>query len=288
MNKPIIRWTIGHVIKSGYEILDHSIKSIRKLYSNQFEYYVCYNDTDEKEIEKLKKIHKINFIKQKWEDCPIDGIDLPEKVEEITKQKLNGSFWKICPPRLSKDTHEIILDNDLIFLKKPKIIEEFLSANNKNLIIKDSNIYLGSYKDLFINEKQGYNSGFIGLHPGYDFEKDIVKNYKINKNKKNLKYGEEQGLLMYSLYNTNPLIGSSEDFVGLHPDVVYFNCISNKFFEYAQDKINDKEKNKYIKLTTSLLKKILKEAEVVHFLGSNRKKHDAWNYYKNTLNKFLY
>jgi signal peptidase I len=278
MKKPIIRWTIGHVKKSGYEILSNSIKNIKKLYSDEFEYCVCHNDADKKEMENLKKTHKVNFIEQKWEDCPIKNLKRPKKIDEKTKQKINGSFWKICPPRLSKDTHEIILDNDLIFLKKPKIIEEFLSVNNKNLIIKDSNIYLGIYEHLFDNEKQGYNSGVIGLHPGYDFQNDIIKNIVFIEGEENLNYGQEQGLLMYSLYKTNPLIGSSENFVGIHPDIIYLNCISGS--DYILDKQNDTEKNKFIKLNKNLLKKVFNDADVVHFLMSNRKRHKAWEYFK--------
>jgi hypothetical protein len=278
--KPIIRWTIGYAkTKNSYQILNESIKNINKLYGDSFEYFVCfndldcYNDVDSTIFFKLKsKFKNIKFIRQKWTDCPLE-IEIPNEIDYETEQKLNGSLWKICPPRLSLDSHEIIIDNDLIFLKKPKIINDFLTGN-KNLIIKDSNLYMGSYENenVFKNEKQGYNSGVIGLCPGYDFKSDIINNFK--KNTKFLNYGEEQGLLMYTLYKTNPLIGSSINFVGIHPTKIYLNCLEENF-------INNINKDKAINLQEKILEKIFSTAESVHFLMSNRKeRHLAWEFYK--------
>lgn len=286
--KPIIRWTIGNIVSnSGYEILQSSIKSILNLYSDKFDYFVCYNDVDKNKIQSIKnKFNNVTFIKQKWQDCPIT-LSIPNKIDNVTNQKLNGSFWKICPPRLRLNTHELILDNDLIFLKKPKIIEEFLSSN-KNLIIKDSNIYLGSYTKLFVNEKQGYNSGVIGLSPGYDFSKDIIENFKLISYKDELDYGEEQGLLTYCLFKTNPLIGSAEDFVGIHPRIVFLNSLSKKFSnQIALEKIKDTNKDRFIRLNKNILKKIFSQAEVVHFLRSNKENHFPWSFYKTMKKNFI-
>jgi hypothetical protein len=283
MKKPIIRWTIGNAnLNSSYEILTESIKSIIKLYSNNFKYFVCYNEVKIDKINKIKKkFENVNFLEQNWRNCPINIYE-PKIIENKTKQKLNGSFWKICPPRLSTNNHEIFLDNDLIFLRKPKIINEFLNLNNKNLIIQDSKIYLGKFEKLIKNEKQGYNSGVFGLHPGYNFEKEIINNIDILdlSKEKNLSYEEEQGLLMYTLCCTNPLIGASDHFVGIHAEKVYLNSISDKFFEYKLEKIKDVDKNKFVKIDMNIIKKIFSEAFVVHFLESNRKEHKAWKYFR--------
>jgi hypothetical protein len=283
--KPIIRWTVGSVEKSGYEILNYSIKNIIKLYSTNFDYFVCYNDVNLKEINKLKTKYKINFLEQNWEDCPID-LSEPKNFDQITKQKLNGSFWKICPPRLSIDTHEIILDNDLIFLKKPKIIESFLSTNNKNLIIKDSNSNtkqtLGKYDKLFENKKQGYNSGAIGLFPGYDFNRHIITNYNlIATDKKHLSYADEQGLLMYTLLSTNPIIGESTDFIDIRPNYMHYDCLSESIIK--KFKLNDK----IINITDQLLDDIFSSASAIHFIKSNRHEHFAWEYFKKKYNRLF-
>lgn len=281
--KPIIRWTIGGVKeKNAYRILYYSIKKIIELYSYEFEYFVCYNDVDSDELERIKiKFKNVNFLKQKWQDCPI-LLNKP-KDYNIYKQKLNGSFWKICPPRLRIDRHEIILDNDLIFLKKPDAIQEFLSRNDKNLIIQDCLNYMGNYIDL--NENQGYNSGVIGLKPGYDFAKELSQNWVAKKSDYNYDYGEEQGFLTTTLLKTNPIIGSSEDFVGLFSDFIMLNSLSVEIAnKYKLDKSGDLKKNEWKLLQNDLLKDIFDNVPVVHFLTANRNNHDGWNYF---LKKFL-
>lgn len=279
--KPIIRWTIGGISENnGYKILYHSIRKIVELYSDEFEYFVCYNDVDLNEITKMKiKFKNVKFFEQKWEDCPIQ-IKKPEK-QNIYKQKINGSLWKVCPPRLKINCHEIIIDNDLIFLKKPEAIQEFLSRSDKNLIIQDCMNYMGSYKNL--NEKQGYNSGVLGLRPGYDFAKELQKNWS---NKKECDYDEEQGFLTNTLLDTNPIVGSSEDFVGIFSEYVLLNSLSKKIAEkFNIDKTNDLEKNKWKLLDNKLLDEIFKNASVVHFLTANRNEHKGWNYLKKFLSK---
>jgi hypothetical protein len=287
--KPIIRWTIGNALtNSSYEILSNSIKNIIKLYKNEFEYFVCYNDVNVEETNKIKKkFKKVNFLEQKWDDCPL-ALEKPDETNALTNQKLNGSFWKICPPRLNKNTHEIILDNDLIFIKKPRIIQKFLLEKNKNLIIEDSNTNieqtLGSYAGLLTNKKQGYNSGIIGLSPNYDFKKEIIKNFQAN-NKKKLDYAEEQGLLMYTLLQTSPLIGSSKDFVGLHPEHINKNCISRENIEIL--KLNNSKIN-LNEINYKLLEMIIKQASSFHFLKANRHDHKIWKIFKKIItNKFI-
>lgn len=278
--KSIIRWTIGGISeKNGYKILYYSIKKIIELYSNEFDYFVFYNDVDLNELEKIKiKYKNVNFLKQKWEDCPVQ-VSRPEKYS-VYKQKLNGSLWKICPPRLNINCHEIVLDNDLIFLRKPKSIQEFLSRNDKNLIIQDCMNYMGSYNS---KEKQGYNSGVLGLRPGYDFSKELKQNWN---NKDECCYDEEQGFLTSTLLKTNPIIGSSEDFVGLFSDYVLLNSLNEKIAKkYKLNKSNDFEKNKWKLLENELLKDIANHASVVHFLTANRNRHDSWNYFKKLLSK---
>jgi hypothetical protein len=290
MKKPVIRWTVGGSNSNGYKILSNSIRNIINLYSDRFEYFVCYNDVDINKIKELeKKFNNVIFIEQSWRDCPIK-IKKPKSTNKH-KQKINGSFWKICPPRMSPNTHEIILDNDLIFLKKPKILEKFLSSN-RNFIIKDSKIYLGSFHDpIYKKNKKGYNSGVIGLAPGYDFSSEIQNNYKLfykNKLKSfelgqydyGLDYGEEQGLLMYTLLQTDPLIGNSEDFAGIHSNKIYLNCLPNKeIFKLWKKK--DKHNSKFIEMEASILNEIFNRASVVHFLESNRNEnHLGWKHYR--------
>lgn len=279
--KSIIRWTLGGISeKNGYKILYYSIKKMIELYANEFEYFVCYNEIDLNELEKIKiKFKNVNFLEQKWQDCAVK-IEHPKRYN-VYKQKLNGSLWKVCPPRLDINCHEIILDNDLIFLKKPKSIEEFLSSKDRNLIIQDCMSYMGSYKDS--NQKQGYNSGVLGLRPGYDFAKELQKNWN---NKEECNYDEEQGFLTTTLLETNPIIGSSEEFVGIFSDYIFLNSINSAIADkWKLDKSTDSEKNKWKLLEKKLLDDIFDHASVVHFLTSNRNEHKGWEYFKKFLSK---
>jgi hypothetical protein len=270
--KPIIRWTIGGVRKrSGYQILLYSIEKIINFYGKEFDYFVCYNDVNNEEINKLKIRYKnVKFLKQKWESCPI-RLKEPKKIN-LLKQKKNGSFWKICPPRLRINSHEIILDNDLLFLKKPKIIDQFL-IENKNLIIEDCIPYSGDY---FKKGEQTYNSGVIGLCPNYNFHDEIIKYWDTDKNEKTFDYDEEQGFLTYILLKSNPLIGKTENFCGIFSEQILSNSLQNHKL---------KNKNKFLTHNKKMLNEVFQNAEVVHFLTANRNQHNAWNYFKNFLLK---
>ena len=144
---------------------------------------------------------------------------------------------------------------------------------------------MGSYKDL-IEEAQGFNSGLIGLRPGYDFGGEIVKNCitKPNKNEEKavFNYAEEQGLLMYTLLKTQPLIGCSKEFIGVHPDCIYFNCINNeviKELKLDENKVVIDHTTK-TEINPVVLKKIFEKSSAVHFLQANRhKKHYAWTWF---------
>jgi len=314
MSKPLVRWTIGKSKqKSSYKILDVSIRQMISLYSDRFDYCVLYNHIEEKDILFLKeKYPNVVFTKQNWKLFPVN-LSRPSDVGVGEhNQIINGSFWKICPPRLNPVGHEIFLDNDLVFLKRPKAIEDFLSSKDKNLIIRDSNVYLGKYQGLFENEKQGYNSGVIGLRPNYNFENHIVENSGFLDDVND--YGDEQGLLMYVLYKTNPIIGSSESFVGIHPDKLFLNGISDSRYEHL--KKEDLDKKKFLQFyldektgswknfndfqsfesemnitapfgkliskeeTLRILRETFSNADVVHFLKSNRLSHFPWNYFR--------
>lgn len=291
MNKPILRWTLGHCNKNSISVLRASMKSAIGIYDSEFYYFVLYNEgVEEEHLNLLKNEFKhVGFVKQKWSDFPFD-LKKPKKILKGYNQIENGSFWKLCPPRFSKDTHEIVLDNDVVFLRRPKIIDEFLSRDDKNLIVEDAVCYLGSFQKYF-RVQQGYNAGVIGLHPGYNFDK---KKYEL-VDKKNDSYGEEQGFTIYSLYVTNPLIGSSKNFVGLHSDKIFISDVDKEkykkglsagsYLRFPTDvepwdvRIPFKSLSK--KETIEVLKYVFSTAESIHFLGVNRyDNHFGWNFFK--------
>lgn len=274
--KPIFRWTFGGTdIKRSYEITRFSMNSVMDLFEDKFKYFFLFNSCDLNKIKKLKDEFKnVEFVEQSWENCPINLLKSSTNYNGIS---YNGSFWKICPPRIDKRVHEIVCDNDLIFLKKPKLILDFLSQTKVNFLIQDTNPYMSVFQRFF-HEEDCFNSGLYGLHPDYDFQEDLVINWKecldLDKEKKFFDYSYEQGLICYTLYKTNHIIGESHKFCGLHAKKISSNCFDTN--------IIDKKRNSLFKIENSdVLDFVFKNAETVHFLESNRRKdHHSWSHFK--------
>ena len=57
MQKPILRWTIGQVSTEGMECLKISVDNIVKLYKNNFQLFICYNNIEKNELNWTKKYY---------------------------------------------------------------------------------------------------------------------------------------------------------------------------------------------------------------------------------------
>jgi hypothetical protein len=99
------------------------------------------------------------------------------------------------------ETHEIVMDNDVVLLKLLPQIDEFLANKDKALILEEPIRFYGRYDNLFPLSPQGpfLNSGLMGFPPGYDFGAEIRKNWMANGSYMNLSQADEQGLLVYTL-----------------------------------------------------------------------------------------
>lgn len=121
-------------------------------------------------------------------------------------------MWKVCPPRLRMETHEIVMDNDIVLLKKFPQITEWLAQNKKALILEEPIRFYGRYDKLFKGEPY-LNSGFMGFPPGYDFGSAIYENWDKNGRFMNLSQADEQGLLVYTLSQQPSIRVSKEQMV---------------------------------------------------------------------------
>lgn len=185
--KSIIRWTIGNTSKSGLECLKFSIKKFIYFYKENFDYYVCYNNINFKEISDLSHLD-VKFIDQK------------NFIKEINIPPKDNPCWKLYPPRIDINSYEIFVDNDLVLHKKIDL-ENYIS-NKKFFITEAIKKSYGSFNDL-INEKFNFNTGFFGIPPFFDFKKEINNVVeKFNVNWENSRY-EEQGLVSYIFKNLN-------------------------------------------------------------------------------------
>jgi hypothetical protein len=202
--KPIARWTIGESTKDGYECLEMSINSLLNFYD--FDIIICHNIN----IKKLPTfVKKFNLLDQSR------YVNL--------KPKPKGVAWKLYPPRIDLNNHELSIDNDIVFNEKINEINEFLKCN-KTLMLEDTCRAYGRF-DKHINSKMQINSGIYGMPPKFDFE-SYVKFYSGNEWQKNAFYQhdksetfDEQGLVALALSNNSNYI--------IIPNTTVTNCENN-------------------------------------------------------------
>lgn len=207
MAKPLFRFTVGNCLQQGLDVLSESIKITTKVLGvDDWDWMICYNGLSMDNIKFLKEVigdRPIELMDQKWSDCPIDDeIQSPRRKDgsfEWNGTRCGGTLWKVCPPRMRMDAHEIIMDNDIILFRKFKQIDEWLQTD-KMLILEEPIRFYGRYNFLFSKTDTIFlNSGFMGLPPGYDFGREIRENWEQNKELKKLSQADEQALLTYTL-----------------------------------------------------------------------------------------
>jgi hypothetical protein len=254
--KPIVRWTFGDPKnEQSYECLKLSILNFIKIYKNDFNYFILYNCCDKDKLFKITKNIKINLIEQNWQDCPVTHKYKP--VDSVGNgNHFGGSMWKWCPARLDFRNHEIVIDNDIVFVQYLKKIENFIKSK-KVMMTEDPLKFQGRYSHLF-DKKEKYNAGFIGMPPGLDMENEIKNIWKKNGSFDNITQADEQGMCTAALKNFESILVTKEEILEIHPKGVPF--------------LLDEEKN-YFNLQNFKFK--LKN-NAYHFVEINRKKHYYW------------
>lgn len=199
--KPLARWTIGNVQKGGFESLALSIESFQKFYD--VEVVICYNCKLEQlpsQVMKYKLIDQSHYIKSK----PVP----------------KGVAWKLYPPRLVIERHEIIIDNDIIFQERIEQIDQFFSSDCTLLLEGDSRTY-GRF-ERHVPPGFQINSGIYGMPPRFDFSK-YVNFYAGDAWEKNAFHEhdrsetfDEQGLVALALLSYNQYL--------LIPNTIVTNC----------------------------------------------------------------
>lgn len=163
--KPICRYTLGNVSRTGLIVLKESIKLMQKLYD--FEICVCFNQVSSYHVEFVKDL----------------GVKSCEAVPHSLSISAEVENWKLYPPRLSLDVHELVIDNDYLLTKRLEEIDLFLASDNLFLVSEDNDKNYGQFTP-FVDYRFGLNSGLYGMPPGYDFAADIERllvQYEITK-----------------------------------------------------------------------------------------------------------
>ena len=179
-----------------FEILRYSVKLLQREYNDEFDLFICINNFYKEEI---------NLVTNDsvFKNCKflIQGtgrrLDLRHLLSNKLNMKISGPAWKLVPPRLNINTHEIVIDNDLVLFKRSKYIENFLNGDH----IIFSKAAIRSYGDLdrYVGNFL-INTGLLGFPPKFDFEKFLAQKirYILKVNKSKIKHNihfNEQGLV---------------------------------------------------------------------------------------------
>lgn len=228
MPKPLWRWTVGNCLPQGMEILTESIQRTTKaLGVDVWDWAVCYNGLEKEHVTSLMEAIgdlPIRFVAQNWVTCPVkNNCQSPRRKDgsyEWNGNYCGGTMWKVCPARMRMETHEVIMDNDIVVLRKFSQLDEWLSQKSKTLILEEPIRFYGKYDPLFSQEGPFLNSGLMGLPPGYDFGLEILKNWTHHGSYENLSQADEQGLLTYTLNQMpNMRIRNNQVIEVLHRDM---------------------------------------------------------------------
>jgi hypothetical protein len=177
-----------------------SIYHFKRLYGDQFVSAVCFN-------------------------C--DGISLQKGlVDMVIDQRLvshslslnpprsnlkGGPAWKFYPPRLSPNTHELLIDNDLILYRKTDKIEEFLQTDDVFVLTEAAKRSYTDWAEHYIRTGFEINTGIIGLPPYYDLASNLNQAVDYFHLKHWSDHFDEQSLVAYLLQSHNTKIISIED-----------------------------------------------------------------------------
>ena len=207
MPKPLFRFTVGSCLQQGLDILAESVKrTTTALGIDNWDWLICYNGLSQDQIGFIKKSIgnlPVALFEQHWSTCPVDDeAQSPKRADgslEWNGNYCGGTMWKVCPARMRMESHEIVMDNDIVILKKFPEIDQFLADSQRALILEEPIRFYGRYDALFGAGGPYLNSGFMGFPPGYDFASAIRRTWEANGKLTKITQADEQGLLTYTL-----------------------------------------------------------------------------------------
>lgn len=163
--KPLLRWVVGPVGELGLRILRNSVRNIVSMYGERFDYLICYNQIS---ADKL-------------------SLGIPLFCQDHLRNALGYDVaWKLFPVRVRAESHEIVIDNDLVLFKKLDEIENFLVSDHT---LTYQGLH-GAHGNYYVPKGMRLNSGIYGMPPGFDI--DLSNRTFSGK-------FDEQGLIVSSL-----------------------------------------------------------------------------------------
>lgn len=201
INKPLARWTIGNVKPDGFKCLAESIESFTAFYDTDIA--VCYNCNKEY----LPKLPDRTLLINQHEHLN-SCIATPK-----------GVAWKLYPPRLAIDKHEIVIDNDILFEKRITQIDEFFNSDCTLLLQERALSRNYGQFEKHVPPQHAINSGIYGMPPGFSLQK-YIDFYVLDEWQKNVVHDheqnytfDEQGILTVALLDYPRFIIIPQDIV---------------------------------------------------------------------------
>lgn len=188
----LFRWTFGNTTSAGLQTLARSVHLAKEAFREYpVSFAICYNNLSELMLSKLGKFG-VPLIPQ--EPHRLFRTHMEKGEDQVNLHKTGGSLWKLCPPRLAPDQHEIVCDNDVLIHSIDQI-RPFLEGDC-TMYCRTGVRYFGTYSHLI--SEGAFNSGLIGMPPGFDFSNELVDIIYDNPICK-FTYAEEQAMVIASL-----------------------------------------------------------------------------------------
>jgi hypothetical protein len=197
--RPIARWTIGKTTRPGEETLRCSVRRFRLLYP-EFDLVICYNNLSEGQKASVVGLG-VPVHEQRAEELDYPLADANGPLGD--NYSMPGWGWKLVPPRLRPDTHELWIDNDIVFQRRMPSLERWL-ASDRTLISTGHRREYGVF-DGHIADPTPYCAGFFGLPPHFDFAGAIGR-HSLLLNGVPLGHYDEQGLTVSAVLEGDPVV----------------------------------------------------------------------------------
>jgi len=300
--KPVFRWTVGNCTDQGIEILCESVRSAIEIYENEFKWHILYNNLTPKQLSKVAAVAEsfgVIMRRQHSRDLPIPQKSMGGPHSSSGKfdcdgSKVGGTLWKICPGRIVHDTHEIVMDNDIVLTGRVPEIDKFLGSS-KLLILQDNVKFYGKFAS-FVHSDVPLNTGLIGLPPDYYFSDEINELYYAYRETQsspdytNLSQADEQGMLASVISKKDHIVISNEVVVELLGRTAGAKKLDRNYFAAPPLTSNisgrgddDSSVGKHLTSYRRFCESIFSpDRKGYHFCQSNRiESHFAWELYKN-------
>ncbi len=194
-----VRWTVGDVSARGWEALRLSVHCAFQLFGPEARYTICVNTVP---LARAQQWAGPLPGLVAWQAITADAMP-PWLARHLDGEMAEGVGWKLVPPQLYPDCHELALDNDCLLWAMPAALKEFLARLDATLLAEDVARCLGLFDATAVPGM--VNSGIRGLPPAFDYPRALTRTlaqYQADEGKPALLRSEldEQGLQAAALH----------------------------------------------------------------------------------------